>query len=102
MSPSPGAFDALLQLLEPLIGPTGKVGFTLLTVLVGIFGINGAAVAQAMMIDSLFSSFLPTLGISMELWGMIVLIGHQITSFAYPGVDMIGQMGLAMPATSSR
>lgn len=30
-----GAFDALLQLLEPLIGPTGKVGFTLLTVLVG-------------------------------------------------------------------
>ena len=85
-----GAFDALLQLLEPLIGPTGKVGFTLLTVLVGIFGINGAAVAQAMMIDSLFSSFLPTLGISMELWGMIVLIGHQITSFAYPGVDMIG------------
>lgn len=26
---------------------------------------------------------------------MIVLIGHQITSFAYPGVDMIGQMGLA-------
>ena len=90
-----GAFDALLQLLEPLIGPTGKVGFTLLTVLVGIFGINGAAVAQAMMIDSLFSSFLPTLGISMELWGMIVLIGHQITSFAYPGVDMIGQMGLA-------
>lgn len=35
-----GAFDALLQLLEPLIGPTGKVGFTLLTVLVGIFGIN--------------------------------------------------------------
>ena len=72
-----GAFDALLQLLEPLIGPTGKVGFTLLTVLVGIFGINGAAVAQAMMIDSLFSSFLPTLGISMELWGMIVLIGQM-------------------------
>lgn len=35
-----GAFDAFLQLLEPLIGPTGKVGFTLLTVLVGIFGIN--------------------------------------------------------------
>lgn len=90
-----GAFDAMLALLEPLIGSGGKVGFTLLTVLVGIFGINGAAVAQAMMIDSLFHSFLPGLGISMELWGLIVLIGHQITSFAYPGVDMIGQMGLA-------
>ena len=45
----------------------------------------------------IFNPFLNfvTLGISMELWGMIVLIGHQITSFAYPGVDMIGQMGLA-------
>ena len=73
----------------------GKVGFTLLTVLVGIFGINGAAVAQALMIDSLFNPFLPALGVSMPLWGLIVLIGHQITSFAYPGVDMIGQMGLA-------
>lgn len=54
-----GAFDAMLKLMEPLIGSSGKVGFTLLTVLVGIFGINGAAVAQALMIDSLFNGFLP-------------------------------------------
>lgn len=90
-----GAFDAMLELMEPLIGSTGKLGFTLLTVLVGIFGINGAAVAQALMIDSLFNGFLPSLGVSMELWAMIVLVGHQITSYAYPGVDMIGAMGLA-------
>lgn len=90
-----GAFSALVDILQPLIGTTGKVGFSLLTALVGIFGINGAAVAQALMIDKLFNSFLPGLGISMPLWGMIVLVGHQITSFAYPGVDMIGQMGLA-------
>lgn len=90
-----GAFDAMLELMEPLIGSTGKLGFTLLTVLVGIFGINGAAVAQALMIDSLFNGFLPGLGVSMELWAMIVLVGHQITSYAYQGVDMIGAMGLA-------
>ena len=90
-----GAFDAMLKLMEPLIGSTGKLGFTLLTVLVGIFGINGAAVAQALMIDSLFKGFLPSVGVSMELWAMIVLVGHQITSYAYPGVDMIGAMGLA-------
>lgn len=90
-----GAFTAMLDLLQPLISSVGKMGFTLLTVLVGIFGINGAAVAQAMMIDSLFKGFLPSVGISMELWGLIVLIGHQITSYAYPGVDMIGAMGLA-------
>lgn len=63
--------------------------------MVGIFGINGAATAQAMVIDSLFHGFLKDVGISMALWGMIVLIGHQITSYAYPGVDMLGAMGLA-------
>lgn len=90
-----GAFNALLEMMKPYIGAGGKLGFTLLTVLVGIFGINGAATAQAMVIDSLFHGFLPVVGISMELWGMIVLIGHQITSYAYPGVDMLGAMGLA-------
>lgn len=90
-----GGFTALVDLLQPLIGTTGKAGFSLLTALVGIFGINGAAVAQAMMIDKLFHPFLEGLNISMPLWGLIVLVGHQITSFAYPGVDMIGQMGLA-------
>ena len=62
---------------------------------IGIFGINGAAVAQAMMIDTLFHPFLGDLGVSMSLWATIVLVGSQITSFAYPGLDMIGQMGLA-------
>ena len=61
----------------------------------GVFGINGAAVAQAMMMNEMFSGFLAPMGISMQLWVLIVLVGHQITSFAYPGLDMIGQMGLA-------
>ncbi len=90
-----GAFDALLELLKPLIAAAGPVVFTLLTVLVGIFGINGAATAQALIIHELFGPFLSTVGIGMPLWGMIVLIGHQITSFAYPGVDNMGAMGLA-------
>lgn len=90
-----GAFDALVALIEPAVTSAGKVGFVLLTCLVGVFGINGAAVAQALMIDQLFNSFLPILNISPQLWAAIVLVGHQITSYAYPGVDMIGAMGLA-------
>lgn len=90
-----GAFDALVTMLEPTIAGVGKVGFALLTCLIGVFGINGAAVAQALMIDQLFSGFLPMLNISPQLWAVIVLVGHQITSYAYPGVDMIGAMGLA-------
>lgn len=45
--------------------------------------------------NEMFSGFLAPMGISMQLWVLIVLVGHQITSFAYPGLDMIGQMGLA-------
>jgi uncharacterized ion transporter superfamily protein YfcC len=90
-----GAFNALVDYLSPYIATTGKTGFALLSTMVGIFGINGAAVAQAIMIDKLFRGFLDSFGVTMYLWGMIVLIGSQITSFAYPGGDMIGQMGLA-------
>lgn len=90
-----GAFEALVGYLEPAIASVGKVGFGLLTAVIGIFGVNGAAVAQAMMLDKLFNQFLPGVGVSPGLWAMIVLIGSQITSFAYPGADMLGQMGLA-------
>ena len=31
----------------------------------------------------------------MALWALILLVSGQITSFAYPEADMIGQMGLA-------
>ena len=90
-----GGFEALVDLVEPYISVGGVIGFAIIVSLIGIFGINGAAVAQAMMIDTLFRPFLGDLGVSMELWAAIVLVGSQITSFAYPGADMIGQMGLA-------
>ena len=90
-----GAFNALVDLLKPYLQSTGKLGFSLLTGAIGVFGINGAAVAQAMMMNEMFAGFLQPLGISMQLWVLIVLVGHQITSFAYPGLDMLAQMGLA-------
>lgn len=90
-----GGFHALVQYLEPYIQSSGKVGFAVFTSIVGIFGINGAAVAQSVMLNKLFSGFLGGVGISMGLWAAILLVGSQITSFAYPGGDMIGQMGLA-------
>ena len=35
------------------------------------------------------------INLPMTIWGTVRLIGSQITSFAYPTGDMIGQMGLA-------
>jgi Na+/H+ antiporter NhaC len=90
-----GAFNALFDLLQPLIVSSGQVVFSLVTSLIGIFGINGAAVAQAMLMDSLFGNMVSELNINMGLWAAILLVGSQITSFAYPGGDMLGAMGLA-------
>lgn len=90
-----GAFKALVDLLEPLLASGNKIVFSLVSTLTGIFGIGGAAVAQSVVMDKMFKGFIENLGISTGLWAMILLIGSQITSFAYPEADMLGQMGLA-------
>ncbi|MBU5483214.1 TRAP transporter large permease subunit [Clostridium sp. MSJ-11] len=90
-----GAFEALVDVLKPLLASGNKVVFSLVSTLTGIFGIGGAAVAQSIVMDKMFKGFVEGLGISTGLWAMILLIGSQITSFAYPEADMLGQMGLA-------
>lgn len=90
-----GAFEALFNLLQPLISSSGQVIFSLVTALIGVFGISGAAVGQAILMDGMFGSMASDLGVHMGLWAAVLLIGSQITSFAYPGGDMLGAMGLA-------
>lgn len=90
-----GAFTSLVGLLKPLLTSGSKIVFTLVSTLTGIFGIGGAAVAQSVVMDKMFKSLAQGLGLSATLWASILLIGSQITSFAYPEADMLGQMGLA-------
>jgi len=90
-----GAFKALVKLLDPLLDGAGKLLFSLVSTLTGIFGIGGAAVAQSVVMNKMFKGLLANVGISMGLWALILLVGSQITSFAYPEADMLGQMGLA-------
>lgn len=90
-----GAFEALVQLIEPLLKSQSKVVFSLISTITGIFGIGGAAVAQSVVMDNMFKQLVDNLSISPTLWAAILLVGSQITSFAYPEADMLGQMGLA-------
>lgn len=90
-----GAFTALFDLLQPLVVSSGQVITSVVIALIGVFGINGAAVAQAVLMDNLFGEMIRGMGMHMGLWCLLILVGHQITSFAYPGVDMLGAMGLA-------
>ncbi|MCF2673529.1 TRAP transporter large permease subunit [Fusobacterium varium] len=90
-----GAFTTLGDMLKPLIEVSGDIGFIIISTLVGIFGVSGAAVAQSVVLNDLFKNIVTDINLPMTIWGTVLLIGSQITSFAYPTGDMIGQMGLA-------
>ncbi len=90
-----GAFTTLVGYLEPLLKSNSKVVFTFISTITGLYGIGGAAVAQAVVIDEMFGDLSTKLQISGTLWATILLLGSQIDSFAYPEADMLGQMGLA-------
>ena len=90
-----GAFKELFELLKPMLQDSGKAIFSFAASAIGVFGINGAAVAQSVLINTMFADSVKGLAIDMRLWAMVLLIGSQLTSFAYPGVDMLGEMGLA-------
>lgn len=90
-----GAFSALANLLQPILEGAGEIVFLMVSTLIGIFGISGAAVAQSKVIHELFFPTVQALAIPMTMWSSVILIGSQITSFALPTGDMVGQMGLA-------
>lgn len=90
-----GAFDAIAGLLNPMINLGGAPVFMVAATLVGIFGVSGAAVAQEKVLYDLFLPMASSLGLPSELWSLVLLVGSQITFFAYPTGDMVGQMGLA-------
>lgn len=95
MSAPPAAFDAVCQLMQPLIDVGGEVAFLMLSAAVGIFGISGTGVAQA----ADHPRAVPPHGTVPQYrhayLGHGVLVGCQVTFFVTPTVDMVGQMGLA-------
>lgn len=92
---SSGAFTALVQLLSPVITGSSKVVFVMVSSCIGIFGIAGAAVAQAQVIHDLFYEFVVTLGIPVSLWANIIIYGCVLTSLSMPNPDILAPLGLA-------
>lgn len=90
-----GAFEELVSYLKPLLESQSKVMFSFVAALTGIFGVGGAATADNIVMDNMFKPIIQQLNVSPSLWALILLVAGQITSFAYPEADMIGQMGLA-------
>ncbi len=90
-----GAFDAIVEIASPFMTRFGPTGFLLMSTTIGIFAIFGAIVAQARVIDDMFKPMVVSMGIPMEIWALVLMIGSQITSFVYPTEDIVIHMSLA-------
>ncbi|MFP4200130.1 MAG: Na+/H+ antiporter NhaC family protein [Clostridia bacterium] len=90
-----GAFEAVKNLLMPLIETGGSGLLVFMASVIGVVGVPGAAVAQKVVLHEMFSGVVETLGVSMNVWVLVLLVGSQITSFLYPTGDTLGAMGLA-------
>lgn len=94
-----GAYETLLDALEPALADAGPWPFLMLALVVGWIGVAGAAVAQVVLIDELLWPVAASIGVAPGAWSAALLGGSQIDWFGpFPNADMIGQMGLAHSA----
>jgi GntP family gluconate:H+ symporter len=90
-----GGFNALGDLIMPLIEKGGPSLLVILATIIGVVGVPGAAVAQKVVINTMFIGLVTSMGVPATVWVLVLLIGSQITSFLYPTGDTLGAMGLA-------
>ncbi|WP_205857350.1 SLC13 family permease [Phytoactinopolyspora endophytica] len=91
-----GAYEAMLEALEPTLESVGAWPFLMIALVIGWVGVAGAAVAQVVLINELLWPLAAALGIPPTAWSAALLGGSQIDWFGpFPNADMIGQMGLA-------
>ncbi|WP_163970439.1 SLC13 family permease [Oceanobacillus halotolerans] len=90
-----GGFEALADLLMPFIESSSSSVMVILTTIIGIAGIPGAAVAQSVIMHEMFGGIATDLAIPMSIWVIVLLVGSQLTSFLYPTGDTLGAMGIA-------
>jgi uncharacterized ion transporter superfamily protein YfcC len=91
-----GAYEALLDGLNPTLQSAGPWLFLVLSLLIGWLAVPGAAVAQVVLIDKLLWPLAASIGVPPTAWAASLLGGSQIDWFGpLPNGDMIGQMGLA-------
>lgn len=90
-----GGFEALKNLLLPLVESSGQTGMIIISTLVNVAGIPGAAVAHSILMHKMFLPTVTNLHVPMSIWALALLVGSQMPSFLYPTGDAIGAMGLA-------
>ena len=81
-----GAFDALAGYIKPLINAGGKPVFMIVSTLIGIFGVSGAAVAQEKVVHTMFLPLVKQLNFPMTLWSIVLLVGILLILLLSPPI----------------
>ncbi len=90
-----GGFDALGTLLAGLVGGTGSRSILMvIATLFGVFGVNGAAASQMLVINGVFEPMLVATALPMGLWSFVLIMGSLPSNFLYPGATQWGIMGM--------
>ena len=90
-----GGFNALTELLTPLINLGGKPVLSMLIGFTGAFGMPGAAEATIKMLHQLFSSSVLQMQLPMITFALCMIFATRVTNYAYPGANMFAAMGFA-------
>lgn len=90
-----GGFQALVELLSPIIAYGGKAATLILAGLIGAFGISGSVVVEFVTLNTIFKDIIAQQGITMITWTTALIVATRVTNFIYPGSDMFSVMGFA-------
>lgn len=90
-----GGFNALTELLTPLINLGGKPVLSILIGFTGAFGMPGAAEATIKMLHQLFSPSVIQMQLPLITFALCMLFATRVTNYAYPGANMFAAMGFA-------
>lgn len=90
-----GGFNALTELLTPLIHLGGKPVLSMLIGFTGAFGMPGAAEATIKMLYQLFYPSVIQMQLPMLTFALCMIFATRVTNYAYPGANMFAAMGFA-------
>lgn len=90
-----GGFNALTELLTPLINSGGKPVLSMLIGFTGAFGMPGAAEATIKMLHQLFAPAVVQLQLPVITFALCMLFATRVTNYVYPGANMFAAMGFA-------
>lgn len=95
MVSSTGCFAVIADVLQPVIAKAGRLGFAVISFVIGVFGISGAVPVQQEILNGILAPIATGMNISKAAYTMAIMIGARITNFAYPAGQMIAIMGLS-------